>query len=37
MTDIVEGYEMTMLLFAGNLRVEMIVKVAVPIVWTKLL
>lgn len=36
-TDIEEGYEMTMLLFAGNFKVELIVKVAMPMFWTKLL
>ena len=36
-TDIEDGYEITMLLFDGNFRVEVMVKVAVPIFWTKLL
>ena len=36
-TDIDDGYEITILLFAGNFRVELIVKVAVPIFCTKLL
>lgn len=36
-TDIDDGYEMTILLFAGNFRVEVIVKVAMPMFCTKLL
>lgn len=36
-TDIEDGYEITILLFAGNFRVEVIVKVAIPTFCTKLL
>lgn len=36
-TDIDDGYEMTIILFAGNFRVEVIVKVAMPMFCTKLL